>query len=331
MEINKSYHNNQRAVLFAIFFCMFAVLFSSPAHAKEPLLIIRTEGKDFEQAVQGMREELEEDFSINEMVIDKKASAREITRKMKNVLPRTVVLMDNISISLYQKYQRQLPNSADIVPSVSLMASFIDFAVKGLKSGTGILYEVPIVTSVVNLRSVLTSDSFDKVGVVHRDFMRQHIKTNMKYCKKEGIKLITYRISRKSNIESELESGLNKLKKKRINALWVPNDSKIVNAATLRSVWIPFAAKFKKPIIVGVEVLVTPKFNFGTFAVIPDHVRLGEQAAEIVFDIMDNDWQVGNRPIEPPRSVYKIINLKQAERLFKIDKERLANVDKILK
>ncbi len=324
-------NNNQRAALFAIFFCMFAVLASLPAHAKEPLLIIRTEGKDFEQAVQGMREELEEDFSINEMVIDKRASAYEITRKMKNVLPRVVVLMDNISISLYQKYQRQLPDSADIVPSVSLMASFIDFAIKGLKGGTGIFYEVPIVTSVVNLRSVLTSDSFDKVGVIHRNFMKQHIRTNREYCTKEGIELVSYRISGRSNIESELKSGFKKLRKSRVNALWVPNDSKIVNAGTLKSVWIPFAAKFKKPIIVGVEVLVTPRFQFGTFAVIPDHVRLGAQAAEIVFDIMDNDWQVGNRPIEPPRSVYKIINLKQAERLFKVDKEKLANVDKILK
>ncbi|RLC00051.1 MAG: hypothetical protein DRI57_32795 [Deltaproteobacteria bacterium] len=116
-----------------------------------------------------------------------------------------------------------------------------------------------------------------------------------------------------------------------MDVLWVPNDNKIVNAELLRSVWIPFARKFQKPIIVGVEVLVSPGFQFGTFGVIPDHINLGAQAAGTVFDVRKNGWQVGGRKLEPPHSVYKIINYGQAVRLFKVDKDKLLNVvDKIL-
>lgn len=314
---------------------MIAVILSvlcltSVVSAKESLLIIRTEGEDFKQAVRGLREQAEESFHINEMVIDRKTSKSEIAGKMNTVSPKIVVLMDNISVSLYKKYQKELPASAAIVPSVSVMASFMDLAVRGLKNAAGIFYEVPLVTSMVNLRTVSSSMSFDKAGVVHRGFMEPSVRINREYCAKEHIKLVAYQISDKGDIESELKNGLEGLREN-MDVLWVPNDNKIVNAKLLKSVWIPFARKFQKPIIVGVEVLVSPEFQFGTFGVIPDHIHLGAQAAGTVFEVRKNGWQVKGRKFEPPGSVYKIINYGQAERLFKVDKEKLLNVaDKIL-
>ncbi len=330
--VKNYYQRNWRAALSAIVFCLLAMAVSAAAYAKEPLLIIRTEGKGFEQAVQGLREELEEEFSLNEMIIDKRTSINDLAGKMGQVRPRGVVLMDNISIFLYKKYQRRLPDSAVIIPSVSLMGSFMDLAVRGMKNATGIFYEVPLVTSVVNLRLVLPSVPFHKVGIVHRAFMEPSVRINKTYCAKEDVRLASYQIPDKRNIKPELDKGLKKLvKKEKINALWVSNDNKIVNAELLRSVWIPFAKRFQKPIFVGVEVLVHPKFMFGTFAVIPDHVQIGVQAAEIIFDIMERGWQVGDRQVEPPRSVYKILNLRQAERFFKVDEENLDKIDKILR
>ncbi len=129
------------------------------------------------------------------------------------------------------------------------------------------------------------------------------------------------------NVGSELEKALNLLKDQNIDALWIPNDN---NTSLFKSVWIPFAGQFRKPIIVGVEVLVQPKFEFGTFAVIPDTFELGTHAAEIIYDIRDNNWSAEGREIKPPRSVYKNINMEQALRLFRIDKEKLGNVDNIL-
>jgi hypothetical protein len=297
---------------------------------KEPLLIIRMAGKNFEQVVLGLSEELSEDFFLHELIVDKNTKKQQIIPKIKEVSPKLVVLMDNIPINLYKGYQKALPQAESITPSVSVMASFMDIAIKGLKNATGIFYEVPLVTSVVNLRAILSSHSFDKVGVVHREFMTPAIHLNQKYCAKEDIELTASPIPNHNNIESELKTALNQLEKQ-VDALWIPNDNKLINAELFNSVWTPFAKKFQKPIITGVESLITPKFDFGTFAVIPDSFQLGTQAADLVFEAMDNDWTMETGKVEPPRSVYKIINLEQAERLFQVDQEKLQNmVDKVL-
>jgi hypothetical protein len=297
---------------------------------KESLLIIRVEGENFEQVVLGLSEELTEEFFLHELIVDKNTQKQQIAPKIKEVSPKIVVLMDNVSISLYKKYQKELPKSALITPSVAVMASFMDMAIKDLKNSTGIFYEVPLVTSIVSIRAILSSNSFDKVGVLYREFMRPAINLNKKYCATENIELIPHLIANKGNLKSELKNALNKLGKQ-IDTLWLPNDNKLINAELLKSVWIYFAKEFQKPIITGIEGLTEPKLNFGTFAVVPDPIQLGTQAAEIIFDAMENDWEVETGKVEQPRSVYKIINLEQAERLFQIDKEKLQNiVDKIL-
>ena len=71
--------------------------------------------------------------------------------------------------------------------------------------------------------------------------------------------------------------------------------------------------------------------RFGTFAVIPDHKSLGMQAAEKVFDIMDNNWQVERSAIDPPTSVYKVMNFKQVKAWYGMREDQLKNVDKMVK
>ncbi|RLC00050.1 MAG: hypothetical protein DRI57_32790 [Deltaproteobacteria bacterium] len=174
--------NFATGVLIAV---MLSVLcLTSGVSAKEPLLIIRTEGEDFRQAVRGLREQAEESFHINEIIIDRKTSESEIAGKMDTVSPKIIVLMDNISVSLYKKYQKGLPDSAAVVPSVSVMVSFMDLAVRGLRNAAGIFYEVPLVTSMVNLRTVSSSMSFDKAGIVHRGFMEPSVRINGVLCKR---------------------------------------------------------------------------------------------------------------------------------------------------
>jgi len=152
-----------------------------PAYAEEALPVIRPGGKDFEQAVKGMRQE------------------------------------------------------------------FVDIAIEGMKNTAGIFYEVPIVTSIVNLRNIMPRVRLEKIGVIHRSFSEQLVRINQDYCRKEHTELVPYLISDKGDIESELKKGLDILEKKEnIDALWVLNDSILVNAQLLRSAWIPFARKFKK-------------------------------------------------------------------------------------
>lgn len=312
-------------------FCLLLAAVPLRADANDAILIIRIEGKDFLQAVSGLKGELEEELDIHELAVDKTSSEKEIAQQMAAVSPNLVILMDNVSIVLYRAYQNSLPDPSRVTPSVSLMASFTDLAIQDLKNASGIFYEAPLVTSLVGLRAILASHSFEKVGTVYRPFMAESVRRNRAYCEKEGIELVGVEIP-EENPESGLKKGLRTLLgDKSVSALWLPNDSGIINPELFRSVWMPFAQEFRQPIVVGIEMLAEPRLNFGTFAVIPDHFELGVQAAQMVFKAMDRGWQVQAGKVFPPRSVRKIINLKQAESLFKVNKEKLQYMaDKIL-
>ncbi len=324
---NTSYLKYSCISLFLGIICFLATV---PVYAKDSLLVIRADGKDYEQTVTGMKDELGEDISVTEFIIGKNTTKNNISREMRRVSPQIVVLMDNSAIQLYKKYQNELPASAPAIPSVSLMASFTDLAIDGIKNATGIFYEVSVVSSVVSLRAILNKP-IHKVGIVHREFLEKSVRRDAEYCTIEKIELVSYAIPDSGSVKSKLKKGLKFLKKKDVDAIWVTNDSEMLDMKLLKSVWKPFARRYKKPVIVGVEILVNPKLNFGTFATIPDNISMGIQAAEIVLDAMDDDWQVEDGIVAPPRSFYKIINLKKAKSLFRISKENLQDVDKILK
>jgi ABC-type uncharacterized transport system substrate-binding protein len=300
--------------------------------AKEPMLIVRRSGKDFDEVVKGMTEELSTDFTIHDFIIAKETEVPALVAQIKAVNPKIAVLLDNQSISLFKKYQNELPETAKIIPTVSLMGILIDRLLKDMKNATGIFYEIPIVTSGVNMRAVL-GVRIKKVGIVHRKFMSDFIGKSSTYCEKENIKIVPYELPDKGDDYTPLiKKGLKQLlKKDSVDAIWVPNDNTLLTPVTIRDVWSQFAKESKIPVIVGVEILVNPTLDFGTFAVLPDHIALGSQAADMVYDIMDNDWDVAGRPVEPPLSVYKIINLPQAKNVFRVKDENLRNVDRIVK
>jgi hypothetical protein len=294
---------------------------------QDVVLTFRQEGKDFEDVYRELQGEVE----LKEVGVEKTSPVSIIADAMKIYMPKVVILMDNSSIVLFRKYQQTLKEDDKIVPSIALMGVMVKAAIRDIKKASGISYEIPIVTSIVSLRSVL-GIKMKKVGVVHREFLKGFMEENAAFCKKEGIKVVNIALPNKSrNYKSLLEKALKELMKQEVDALWVPNDNAVLHPAIIKSVWIPCVRKYKIPIVVGVEVLVRPKLNFGTFAVLPDHVSLGIQAAEMVFDLMDNNWEINKSRVDPPLAVYKIINLQQAEKYFTVTEENLKSVDKILK
>ena len=322
-----------RAVILVLFMIVNAWSMGSLCYAadKPSLLVIRAHSKDFQDSMEGLSGELSNDFAIHELLLSNNLTVKDVEKKIREVSPKVVVLMDNKATSLFKAYQSQQPGSAQPIPSVSIMGVFINLSLKGIKNATGISYEVPIVTSIVSLRAALDRP-FSKVGIVHREILKEFLETNKTYCNREGVEIVNYEIPSEGDVSGKVKKYLKKcMKDDKVDAIWVPNDNNLLNSEMLQEVWLPFASKFKKPIIVGVEVLVNPKFNFGTFAVIPDHKSLGMQAAEKVFDIMDNNWQVESSAIDPPTSVYKVINFKQVKEWYGIGEDQLKNVDKIVK
>jgi hypothetical protein len=301
------------------------------AESKNNILVVRHPGEDFDQVVKGINDELSDGFNITEFVISQQTELKDLTNYININVPDLLVLMDNKPINLYKKYlDTEKPENP--LPSVSLMGVLIKNAIKDLKNASGITYEIPVVTSIVNLRSILGIE-MEYIGVIHRKYMTEFVNDNTRFCKKEGINIINSILPNKSNNYSKiLLKNLNYLiQDKNIEVLWVPNDNILLHPDLLNDVWIRTVKKFEIPVVVGVEVLVDPKLNFGTFAVLPDHTSMGVQASEMILRIKNNGWNASSIPVEPPVAVYKIINYKQVKNMFNVKESQLYQVDKIYK
>jgi hypothetical protein len=82
--------------------------------------------------------------------------------------------------------------------------------------------------------------------------------------------------------------------------------------------------------VVGVEVLVNPALDFGSFAVLPDHYALGSQAAGLLQEIQDAGWKVEDPRVDQPLSVVKILNAKQVRNRVGVKDDKLGEIDKVL-
>jgi len=307
------------------------VFFSTRLSAAEVVVVFRKSGKAFDEVAWGVREELREEFVVVEKVLDRTATPDTVAPVMDEQRPKCVILMDNTAIRVYRDYQATIDSSTPTVPTVSLMAVMVSDAISGIENASGIEYEIPIVTGIISLRSIL-GRPVRRVGVVYRDIHGEFIEANRALCAREGIELVTISLpNRSGRFSIDVREALGRLYEQRIEALWVPNDNVLLRVDIIRNTWMPALRNSKIPIVVGVEVLVEPRLNFGTLAVIPDHVALGSQAADMVFDIRDNGWKCEKGRVYPPLAIIKAVNLFQMRRRFNVSEDKLKGIDKKLR
>ncbi|MDG5816789.1 hypothetical protein QA601_16955 [Chitinispirillales bacterium ANBcel5] len=297
--------------------------------ANETVLVLRQDGDNFEEVFRGLDDELSFELNVVDIIVSGNTNVNGLSDIIEEHNPKLLVLMDNQVITLYREYL----NNFDIenpLPSVSLMGVMVGDAISEIKNATGISYEIPLVTSLVNLRAVL-SEPMKRVGVIYREFLHDFVEENRAYCSNEGIELIDVKIpNNESNLRRTLRNRIRDLiEEDKVDALWIPNDNRLLHPDLLRRVWIPAVRRYDIPVVVGVEILVDPQINLGSFAVLPDHIALGTQAAEMVFNIMDNNWVAQGYRVQPPLAVYLIVNYKHLK--SKITEEALDGVDRIVK
>lgn len=321
---------NRKGFLAVLFFVL---LFSLSLQAKEQLVVFRSAGGDFEDAVKGLSFELEYDFDIHDVVLPKETTDKDIKASMDKFKPAVVVLMNNVPIKHYAAYQKSLGPQDTYVPTVSLMAILVEKAISKIKNANAISFEIPLVTSAVSVRSTYGAEEIKKVGVVYRGIHDDFVAKNKEFCSKEGIELVLFKVpdGSASKMVSMTKKGLKQLiKKDKVNALWVPVDNGLL-IPTLQKAWFPLVKTTKIPVIVGVKNFVKPTMPFGNYAVLPDYVALGSQAASIVYDIMDNDWAVyTDGEAQPPLSVKTYLYYPDAKSYYGLKKDEIMTVDEFL-
>jgi hypothetical protein len=299
----------------------------------DQVVIFATKGNIFDQARNGLVNEIRDEFSVSVIEVTENTSTSSIDSVIDGYsLPKAVVLIGNNAVRSYVKYANQNRQKTESIQVVTILALDVQRAVAGIEKVNAIAYETPMLTALVSFRRVF-SKPVNKVGVLYRNPLKEFIEKHTRYCAKENISIIGIEVSDDtSKIQLDIASALqNLIRTENVDALWIPNDNVLLKPEFLGNIWFPALKKKKIPLIVGVEALVNPELNFGTFAVIPDPVAMGEQAAEIIYNLKADDWQHNGIMIHPAISMYSVLNLKKAYEIAAKEDFKTYEVSKILK
>ena len=149
----------------------------------------------------------------------------------------------------------------------------------------------------------------------------------------EGFQLVPIEIRESGRkMIGEVDKALRKLLKRgNVDAIWLLNDNLLLSKKLLMRSWLPALRDRPKPVLVGVRPLISLKFDFGTFAVLPDHAALGGQLAELIFEVESAGWKADGLGLLQPVSVTKILNVKLAKEQLDLDMDNLDQIDELLK
>ena len=293
------------------------------------VLVLGPEIAAARDVVSGLGDELSHHATLVRREISAGTTVEGLAGLLNEVKPRVLVLLDNPTVRLYHAYQLAQPPGTPFPPAVILMTVFMEQASAGLRNVTGISYEIPAVTALVNLRSVL-GRPITKVGVLLRHGFEAFIARQEQLAAAEGFSIVG-RVLDDGNRKDAVKRGLRRLLDyDHVDALWVLNDSDLVNPELVARAWLPVLRHAHVPVVVGVPSLVSARLRFGTFAVVPDHRALGAQAAGLVDDLAQTGWQVNARHSLLPVAVEKILDLGLARALAPISQERLGEVDRVV-
>ena len=305
-----------------------SLLLSGWAQAQNKVLVVRPAGSTFEEARKGIVETLGEGWQFHDLVAGKDFNATALVERWKATAPHAIVLMDNRSVGVYREARTLLGDTT--TPVVALMGVRIDLAIQQMPNVVGVNYEIPAVTSMVNLRSVLPVP-LRRIGVVYRASWGDFFQKQSEFCAPESLELVGRAIPDEGDPASSLRKALDELLvKEKVDVLWILNDNLFLNAKIIQSVWMPMVKKAKVLSVVGVEPLVNPALDFGSFAVLPDHYALGSQVAGLLHEIQDMSWKVEDPRADQPLSVVKILNAKQVKKRSGLRDDKLGEIDKVL-
>ena len=293
------------------------------------LLIAMPSSVNFMEVRKSLVSEVQSKFNVQTFIVGPQTRASDLAAAIRAAKPACVVLMNNATMALYRQYQ-MVPSTDETPPVVLLMASFLEEVQPLIRRSTGIAYEVPGITAFVNLRLVM-SGAVNRVGVVYRPAFRRFVERQTALAARERIEVVSTSVPNDFS-PTVLRDALHRLASgKKLDAIWLLNDNALVrDAELLDDAWRAETTAAKVPLIVGVPNFVDPSAPLGALAVVPDHEALGLQAANLIFDLLDNDWRVEGHGVELPLSVKTVVDVPLFRGTFGLRPDALKHIDKAM-
>jgi hypothetical protein len=307
-----------------------ASLVDPTARSGLPAILIAMPGSsDFQDVRRGLLGEVQKNFNVSTLLVTKATQVGQVAAAIERVKPVCVVLMNNATVSLFHAYEAAHKDKAAI-PTVVVMASFLNEIRGELRRATGISYEVPGVTAFVNLRAIVETP-IHRVGVVYRPVFKSFISRQQETAEQEHLTIVGRELPKGFNADDLREALHQLIDEDRVDALWMLNDNLLVqNAQFLEETWRGELRTATVPLVVGVPNLVDPTASFGTLAVVPDHEALGLQAGNLIYDLAESGWDVERHGIDMPLSVKTVVDMRQARERFQMRSDASKRIDKAL-
>lgn len=274
------------------------------------IAVLTPPAEEARKLVRALRSELSTDFDVHVFAADRTMSEQDVAAIMRDHRPSAVVLVDNPTVATYGKWARRQHSPP---PSVIVMSSFAEELQRTIPNSRGISFEPPAVTSLTDVRRILEVP-LKRVGVVYRHGFEDYVAREKLRAAGEKIELVAAPV-RKRPTSAELHRALEKLKRQRVDGLWVSNDNGLLTRQLLQEAWLPFLERQHLPVIVGVPSLVSPGTKFGTFAAVPDIEGIGLQTADLIYAMAEKNWEPVGLMIQPPVSVKTFVDVDSARRL----------------
>jgi len=276
---------------------------------------------------QSLRDELQATFDVVTRAVSSETTPADLLREVRAVRPSCVVLIGNQAMNLYAQYQKEAPGPYP--PAVVLMASFFEEQRARLTNSTGIAYEIPGITTFVQLRSFVYRP-VQRVGVIHRPLFAGYVRKQRGLAAVEKVELVSFEVSDEPG-PYQIRRALDHLtRREKVDAIWVLNDNVLLQPELIAKGWLRMLHQNPIPVVVGVSSLVDVRLHFGSFAMLPDHAALGLQAANLVFKLSGEKWNASATPIELPLSVQSVVDLPWARQRLQFREEALDRIDRIV-
>jgi hypothetical protein len=272
--------------------------------------------------------DLSDEFNVATVRVEATTSVGQLDAELSAIRPACVVVLENRTVRLYRRLQRTAPGRR-FPPAVVLMTSFLDQVIGTLRDATGIAYEVPAVTGFVAVREIVKKP-VRRIGVVYRTVFADVVTRQTRLAAVEKLTIVGAEVGNKPSLNSIDDALYSLIHDQKVDALWVLNDNSLLGQDALSEVWLPRLRDKAVPVVVGVSTLVHPDVHFGTLAMLPDHERLGSQAANMIFELEDNDWKIEDPAVELPLSIRTVVDVTQLSRDFGLQPGALKKVDEAL-
>ncbi len=279
--------------------------------AELPLIaVVAPEAQPVVPLISTLRSELAADFDVQVIALRRETTTNELGAALATQQPKAVVLVDNSAVQLYAPLAHA---SAQPLPSVIVMSSFVEHLQRTVPNSLAIAFETPAVTTLSDVRSILARP-ISRAGVVYREGFEAFVERERALALREKIELVALAVPAEPNVAT-LGRALRRMEREHVDAMWLSNDNVLLSKKLLSNTWVPFAKKTSLPIVVGVPALVHGSVPFGTYAAVPDTVGLGVQTADLIYALEKAGWRAQGPGVQPPVAVKTYLNVTLAREL----------------